>query len=54
MARLSDAEWIALTMGWFIWIGAQGLQTGSLVTDLPARRGVVAWLGPNAVASVIP
>jgi uncharacterized membrane protein YbhN (UPF0104 family) len=54
VARLSDAEWIALAMGWAIWIGAQGLQTGSLVTDLPARRGVLAFLGPTAVASVIP
>jgi uncharacterized protein (TIRG00374 family) len=54
LARLSDAEWIALTMGWVIWIGAQGLQTASLVTDLPARRGVLAFLGPTAIASVIP
>lgn len=54
MARLSDAEWIALTMGWVIWIGAQGLQTASLISDLPARRGVLAFLGPTAVASVIP
>lgn len=54
MARLSDAEWIALTMGWVIWIGAQGLQTASLVTDLPARRGVLAFVGPTAIASVIP
>jgi len=54
LARLSDAEWIALSMGWVIWIGAQGLQTASLVTDLPARRGVLAFIGPTAVASVIP
>lgn len=52
--RLSDAEIISLFMGWLIWIGAQGLQTASLVDGLPARRGVLAYLGPSAVASVIP
>lgn len=54
LGDLSDAAWLALISGWLTWVGAQGLQTASLVTDLPARRGVVAWLGPNAVASVIP
>ncbi len=54
VGRLSDAEWIALIMGWFIWIGAQGLQTASLVSGMPARRGVIAYLGPSAVASMIP
>ncbi len=52
--QLSDAEWIALFFGWLIWIGAQGLQTASLVTAMPARRGVLAFLGPSAVSSVIP
>jgi uncharacterized membrane protein YbhN (UPF0104 family) len=54
LGQLSDAEWIALACGWIIWIGAQGLQTASLVTAMPARRGVLAYLGPSAVASVIP
>jgi uncharacterized membrane protein YbhN (UPF0104 family) len=54
LAQLSDAEWIALFFGWLIWIGAQGLQTASLVTGMPARRGVLAFLGPSAVSSVIP
>jgi uncharacterized membrane protein YbhN (UPF0104 family) len=54
LAQLSDAEWIALFFGWLIWIGAQGLQTASLVTAMPARRGVLAFLGPSAVSSVIP
>ncbi|MGI9594992.1 MAG: hypothetical protein ACR2QK_02465, partial [Acidimicrobiales bacterium] len=53
-AGLSDAEMISLVMGWLVWIGAQGLQTASLVTGLPARRGVLAFLGPSAVASLIP
>ena len=52
--RLSDAEWLALIFAWMIWIGAQGLQTASLVHAMPARRGVLAFLGPAAVASVIP
>ncbi len=52
--RLSDAEWLALGFGWLIWIGTQGLQTASLVHHLPARRGVVAYLGPSAVSSLIP
>ncbi len=52
--RLSDAEWLALTFAWMIWIGSQGLQTASLVHALPARRGVLAYLGPSAVASLIP
>jgi uncharacterized membrane protein YbhN (UPF0104 family) len=54
LRQLTDAEWIALASGWIIWIGAQGLQTASLVTAMPARRGVLAYLGPSAVASVIP
>jgi len=52
--ELSDAEWISLAMGWAIWVGFQGLQTASLVTGMPARRGVLAYLGPSAVASIIP
>lgn len=52
--QLTDAEMISLFMGWLIWIGAQGLQTASLVDGLPARRGVLAYLGPSAVASLIP
>jgi uncharacterized protein (TIRG00374 family) len=52
--RLSDAEWLSLFFGWLIWIGTQGLQTASLVHHLPARRGVVAYLGPSAVSSLIP
>ena len=52
--ELSDAEWMSLVFAWLIWIGAQGLQTASLVHHLPARRGVLAFLGPAAVASMIP
>ncbi len=54
LGRLSDAEWLALGFGWLLWVGAQGMQTASLVRGLPVRRGVLAHLGPSAVASVIP
>jgi uncharacterized protein (TIRG00374 family) len=52
--ELSDAEWLALVFAWIIWIACQGLQTASLVHHLPVRRGVLAYLGPSAVSSVIP
>lgn len=52
--QLTDAEMISLLMGWLIWIGSQGLQTASLVDGLPARRGVLAYIGPSAIASLIP
>lgn len=54
LRSLTDAEKIALLSTWLLWIGAQGLQTGSLVRHLPVRRGVVAFLGPAAVASLVP
>ena len=51
---LSDAEMISLGAMWLLWISAQGLQTAALIPGLPVRRGVLAFLGPAAVASVIP
>ena len=39
---------------WLLWIGAQGLLTASLVPGLAVRHGVVAFLGPAAVTSVVP
>ncbi len=51
---LSDAELISLGSMWLLWIGAQGLLTASLIRALPVRRGVVAFLGPAAVASIVP
>ena len=54
LQELSDAEWLALFFGWLIWVGCQGLQTASLVHGMPARRGVLASLGPTAVSSVFP
>lgn len=51
---LSDAAVIALASAWVVWLACQGLQTASLIPDLPVRRGVLAFLGPAAVASLIP
>lgn len=52
--NLEDADLISLGAMWVLWVGAQGLLTASLVPDLPVRRGVVAFLGPAAVASIVP
>ncbi len=51
---LDDAEILALLSMWVLWLATQGLQTAALLPGLPVRRGVVAFLGPAAVASVIP
>ena len=51
---LDDAETIALIAGTVGVIWAEALLTASVVEGLPARRGALAWLGPTAVASVIP
>lgn len=54
LRSLEDAEIISLSAMWLLWIAAQGLQTASLIAGLPVRRGVVAFLAPAAVASVVP
>ena len=54
LRSLQDAEVLALISMWGLWSGAQGLLTASLVPKLPVRRGVVAYLGPAAVTSIIP
>jgi len=51
---LSDAEIISLVSMWVIWIAAQGLLTASLVPGLAVRHGVVAFLGPASITSVVP
>lgn len=51
---MSDAERLALLMGGGLVIAAQGLVTSVTVRGLAVRRGVLAYLGPAAVASVIP
>ena len=54
IGSLEDADLISLIAMWVIWIGSQGLLTGSLLPGLPVRRGVVAYLGPAGVTSIVP
>jgi putative heme transporter len=54
VASLDDAELLSLGAMWLLWIGAQGLLTASLVPGLAVRHGVVAFLGPAAITSVVP
>lgn len=54
LGALADAEILALGAMWAVWLACQGLQTAALVDTLPVRRGVLAFLGPTAVASVVP
>lgn len=54
LGSLGDAEVLALIAMWALWLACQGLQTAALVEGLPVRRGVTAFLGPAAIASVIP
>ncbi len=54
LTSLGDAEVLALVAMWVLWLACQGLQTAALVDALPVRRGVLAFLGPTAIASVVP
>lgn len=54
LRSISDAERLALLSGLVIDLAAQGLMTAALVPGLPVRRGVLAFVGPAAVAAVIP
>ena len=54
IGSLEDADLISLIAMWVIWIASQGLLTGSLLPGLPVRRGVVAYLGPAGVTSIVP
>ncbi len=51
---LDDAEVISLASMWVIWVAAQGLLTASLVPGLAVRHGIVAFLGPASVTSIVP
>lgn len=51
---LDDAEILALIFGLIVMVWSESLLTASVVPKLPARRGALAWLGPNSVASVVP
>lgn len=54
LASLGDAELLALGAMWGLWLAAQGLQTAALVPRLPVRQGVLAFVAPAAVASIVP
>ena len=54
LGNLNDAELLSLASMWILWVGAQGLLTASLVPGLAVRHGVVAFLGPAAITSVVP
>ncbi len=54
LGALDDAEVLSLLSMWLLWLAAQGLLTASLIQGLPVRRGVLAYLGPAAVTSVVP
>jgi len=54
IGSLNDAELLSLGSMWLLWVGAQGLLTASLVPGLAVRHGVVAFLGPASVTSIVP
>lgn len=54
LLSLQDAEVISLASVWMLMLAAQGLLTASLIEGLAVRHGVVAFLGPAAVAMVVP
>lgn len=54
VASLEDADLISLVAMWAIWITSQGFLTGALLPGLPVRRGVIAYLGPAGVTSIVP
>ena len=54
LRSFNDAEVLSLASMWVIWIAAQGLLTASLVPGLAVRHGIVAFLGPAAITSMVP
>ncbi len=54
LGTLNDAELLSLGSMWILWVGAQGLLTASLVPGLAVRHGVVAFLGPASITSIVP
>jgi uncharacterized membrane protein YbhN (UPF0104 family) len=51
---LDDAEIVSLIFGTVFVVFAESLLTATFVSGLPARRGALAWLGPMAIASIVP
>jgi hypothetical protein len=54
LGSLNDAELLSLASMWILWVGAQGLLTASMVPGLAVRHGVVAFLGPASITSIVP
>jgi hypothetical protein len=54
VTSLEDADIISLGAMWILWVAAQGLLTASLVPGLAVRHGVVAFLGPASITSIVP
>jgi hypothetical protein len=54
IASLDDAELLSLGAMWVLWIASQGFLTASLVPGLAVRHGVVAYLGPASITSIVP
>lgn len=54
LRSLDAPETAAIAALWAAWMITQGWQTASLIDGLSTRRGVVAFLGPASVASLVP
>jgi uncharacterized membrane protein YbhN (UPF0104 family) len=54
LRSLQDAEVVGIASLWMLMLAAQGLLTASLIEGLAVRHGIVAFLGPAAVAMVVP
>jgi putative heme transporter len=54
LRSLGDADLVSLAAVWMIWIASQGMLTGALIAELPVRRGILAFLGPNSVTAIVP
>ncbi len=51
---LDDAQIMSLLSMWILWVAAQGLLTASLIPGLAVRHGIVAFLGPASITSLVP
>ena len=54
VTSLDDSEIVSLIAGTGLVYAAQGLVTASTMPGLPVRRGVLAYLGPASVSSIVP
>lgn len=54
LRSLDEVETAAILVIWLVWMITQGWQTAALISGLTVRHGIVAFLGPAAVASLVP